>query len=278
MEMNPRAHYPRVDDKIITKRFCDAHGIPVPRTYAVIESLGDARHLMDRLAGRGEFVIKPSRGAGGRGVLVVVNVEGETFTTSAGEAIPLTEVKYHIASIAAGLYSLGGRPDRALVEERIRPHAVFEGLAVGGTPDIRIIVCRGKPAMAMVRLPTRASRGRANLHQGAVAAGIDIESGRTMGGVWRNRVVSVHPDTGRPIAGHVVPSWPLILSIAARLGEVLEMGYVGVDIVLDEAVGPVVLEANARPGLSVQIANRWGLLNAVVLSARGGDPPPRDFP
>ena len=68
---------------------------------------------------------------------------------------------------------------------------MFEPIAVGGTPDVRIILYRCVPVMAMVRLPTRESRGRANLHQGAVAAGIHLGSGRTHGGVCKDRAVSV---------------------------------------------------------------------------------------
>ena len=37
------------------------------------------------------------------------------------------------------------------------------------------------------------------------------------------------------------------------------MGYLGVDIVVDEDYGPLMLEMNARPGLSIQVANRRGL-------------------
>ena len=114
--------------------------------------------------------------------------------------------------------------------------------------------------MAMVRLPTRESRGRANLHQGAVAAGVHLRSGRTLGGVCKDRAVSVHPDTGQPIRGLQIPEWKNLLIAAMRLADELQMGYLGVDFVLDAVDGPVVLEANARPGLNIQVANRSGLL------------------
>ena len=45
-----------------------------------------------------------------------------------------------------------------------------------------------------------------------------------------------------------------------KLGDALELGYVGVDFVIDANDGPVVLEANARPGLAIQVAHRHGLL------------------
>jgi D-alanine-D-alanine ligase-like ATP-grasp enzyme len=62
------------------------------------------------------------------------------------------------------------------------------------------------------------------------------------------------------IAGVVVPDWPELLAAATKLSGVLELAYLGVDFVLDAQRGPVVLEANARPGLAIQIANRAGLL------------------
>lgn len=116
----------------------------------------------------------------------------------------------------------------------------------------------------MLRLPTKASKGRANLHQGAIAAGIDLKTGRTLGGVWHNRTIAIHPDTGLAIGGLNIPYWSRILTIAQNLSVALKMGYIGIDIVLDVREGPVVLEANARPGLAVQIANRIGLLKVLA--------------
>ena len=261
LPLNQRSRYPRVDDKALTKEICEAHGIRVPTTYALIERFGDIRRLAELLGDRQEFVIKPARGAGGRGVLVIAGHNGTNFETSHGDLLPLTEVRHHISTILSGLYSLGGRPDRTIVEQRIVRHPIFENLAFKGTPDLRIIVYRGVPVMSMLRLPTQASRGRANLHQGAIGAGVDLATGRTLGGVYKNRAVSTHPDTGARIDGVVIPNWTDALTISMKLSDALDLGYVGIDLVLDASLGPVVLEANARPGLAVQIANRCGLRN-----------------
>jgi alpha-L-glutamate ligase-like protein len=257
---NPRAHYPRVDDKLLTKQFCEPQGIPVPQTYAVIERQGDLRKFHQIVADHPEFVIKPCKGAAGRGIVVVTAHNQNLFTTAGGELIELADLRYHLETMLAGLYSLAGQPDRILVEERLIRHPIFAPIAVGGAPDIRVILYRFVPVMAMVRLPTHASRGRANLHQGAVAAGIDLQSGITLGGVCRDRAVTIHPDTHAPIAGIVVPHWLELLAAATKLAGVLELAYLGVDFVLDADRGPVVLEANARPGLAIQLANRAGLL------------------
>lgn len=264
---NSRANFPRVDDKLRTKFLCESRGIQVPQTYAIIEHQGEIRRFPELLGSRAEFVIKPAQGSAGRGILVIAQREATQYITSSGSSLAPDDLRYHLRTILSGLYSLGGRPDRAIIEQRIRPHSFFDQIAVGGTPDIRIILYRGVPVMGMVRLPTRASRGRANLHQGAAGAAVDLETGRTFGGVWRTRPVSVHPDTGRSIDGLQVPAWEVLIAAAMNLAEALDLSYLGVDLVLGAGVGPVVLEANARPGLAVQIANRRGLLPRLALVA-----------
>jgi len=259
-ELNPRCLYRLADDKVVTKSICKRQGIPVPQTYAVIERFGELQRLSEIVGDREEFVVKPARGAGGRGILVIVGQQNALFRTAKGQTVSVDDLRYHISTILSGLYSLGGQPDRVIVEQRIVPHPLFDRLAVGGTPDMRIIVFRGSPMIAMLRLPTRASKGRANLHQGAAASGIELDTGRTFGGVCRDRAITVHPDTGAPIGGHTIPHWGKMLDAAKNLSESIGMGYIGVDIVLDAHQGPAVLEANTRPGLSVQIANRAGLL------------------
>ncbi len=277
LQCNPRSHYPRVDDKRLTKGICETHGIPVPKTFAVIECHGDIQRFAEMTREHREFVIKPASGSEGRGIIVVAEHDGKTFVTAGEEKLPLADVEYHLSSTLSGLYSLGGQLDSVILEQRIIRHAVFEQVAVRGTPDIRVVLYRSVPVMAMVRLPTVASRGRANLHQGAVAAAVNLVTGTTFGGVCQDRVIATHPDTGAAIAGLQIPFWDRLLTAATRLADALEMGYIGVDFVLDANVGPVVLEANARPGLAIQIANRSGLrprldfINAQSPDALGPD-------
>ena len=270
---NPRRHYPRVDQKQQTKLICHQRQIPTPETYAIIERHGDVAKFLDFVGRRQEFVIKPGAGSEGRGILVVTRRQGTDFFSAGGHRHTLADVQYHLATILSGLNSLGGQPDCAIIEQRILPHPVFEKVAVDGTPDIRVVLYRGVPVMAMVRLPTKGSRGRANLHQGAAAAGIDFLSGRTFGGVCKDRAIATHPDTGHAIAGIEIPRWKDLLTAAMDLADALELGYLGVDFVLDARSGPVVLEANARPGLNIQVANRRGLWPR--LRFLDGQPPER---
>ena len=174
-----------------------------------------------------------------------------------------SEIEHHISNIVGGQYSLGGKPDTAIIEYCVRFDPVFDAVSYQGVPDIRVVVYRGYPAMAMVRLPTRASDGKANLHQGAVGAGVDMSRGVTLNGVLNDEVVDEHPDTGALVAGLEIPHWDFILQSAARGYEVTELGYLGVDMVIDRSKGPLILEMNARPGLNIQIANCEGLAGRV---------------
>ena len=251
---------PRVDDKYLTKQICHRHHIPVPETYALIERHGDVPKFLDLIGRRPEFVIKPAGGSEGRGIMVVVSHDGNEFVTAGHERWLFADMTYHLTTILSGLYSLAGQPDRIIIEQRIVRHPVFEAVAVDGTPDIRIVLYRCVPVIGHGAAPhTGVARPGQSAPRGR-GRRIHLESGRTCGGVCKDRAVSVHPDTGRPVAGLDIPGWHNLLIAAMKLADGLEMGYLGVDFVLDAAAGPVVLEANARPGLNIQVANRCGLL------------------
>jgi alpha-L-glutamate ligase-like protein len=259
---NPRRLYPLVDDKLKTKRLALEAGIAVPQLYGVIETQHDIRTLPD---------IVRSHGSAGDGIVVIAGRSGNRYRTISGDILDGEFLSHHLSNAINGQFSLGGVQDVVIVEYMVRFSQLFERISYQGVPDIRVIVFRGVPVMAMVRLPTRGSRGKANLHQGAVGAGIDIATGTTLDGVIGTEVVTHHPDTTHAIAGLRVADWDTILAIAARCYELTGLGYIGVDVVLDRDLGPLVLEMNARPGLAIQIANRQGLLRRLKICEERAD-------
>lgn len=262
-EQNPRRFYPRVDDKLLTKRLAEAAGIAVPALYAEVRTNHDAAHMRDILEPLTDFVVKPAHGAGGEGIFVIEGRSGSHFRKASGALATGEAIAHHVSNILSGMYSLGGRPDTAMIEQRVVFDPLFEKITYQGVPDIRTVVYRGVPIMAMVRLPTRLSDGKANLHQGAVGAGVNLATGCLLGGILRNEPLAQHPDTQNPIAGLRIPQWDELLVLAARCYELTGLGYLGVDIVLDAEAGPLMLELNARPGLGIQLANRAGLRTRV---------------
>lgn len=269
MEQNPRHLYPLADDKIRTKQIALAAGIEVPELYAVIRTQRDVRRLQDLVAKHDAFVIKPASGSGGDGILVLERIGG-SLRRPDRSIIDTEELGHHVSNILSGQYSLSGLPDRAMVEYRVQFDPLFEAVSYHGVPDIRIIVYLGYPVMAMVRLPTRQSDGKANLHQGAIGVGVNLATGTTLTGVIGNHLIEEHPDTLNPIAGIVIPKWDRVMKLAARSYDLFGLGYMGVDIVLDRDHGPMMLELNIRPGLSIQLANRSGLKERLALVDRNG--------
>ncbi len=258
---NPRSKYPLVDDKLKTKIIAQQHGATVPILIGVIEHQAEVKRIHKLVQKWQSFVIKPARGSGGKGILVISAHNNGVYEKPSGQVITSKDVERHISNALAGLFSLGGKNDVAVIENLIKfDDVAFSGFSFEGVPDIRVIVFKGYPVMAMMRCSTAVSEGKANLHQGAVGVGLDLATGKAVRAVQFNQPITHHPDTGRLLSELVVPNWQALLELAASAWEMTGLGYMGTDMVLDKDEGPMVLELNARPGLTIQIANGEGLL------------------
>lgn len=256
--LNPREMLPLVDEKIITKRLMAEHDIPSPVTYESITHRFELDKLKGMLSGYSSFVIKPSRGSGGGGIIVCRKMDDGKYRAGSDKIWGWEEIEYHVDEILSGAFALDERPDSAFFEELIIADSRLATFAEG-IPDIRFLVVHGVPILSMLRLPTKLSDGRANLHVGGVGVGVDMRNGLTKQGIFRGYLIKRHPDTRRLLAGFQLPHWEKMLRIAADCHKAVPLGYLGVDIVLDENKGPQVLELNARPGLQIQLANGVGL-------------------
>ncbi|MDJ0884291.1 MAG: sugar-transfer associated ATP-grasp domain-containing protein, partial [Desulfobacterales bacterium] len=192
---NPRRLYPLVDDKLKTKEIVEEAAIAAPRLLGVVRTQGNVRELGRFLADHEAFVMKPAKGSGGKGILVVTGKDGADFIKPSGSRIKLKAVERHASNTLSGLYSLGGNNDVAMIEEMVDFSDAFDGFTYQGVPDIRVIVFKGYPVMAMTRLSTSASDGKANLHQGAVGVGIDMADGKALKAVMFGQPLTHHPDT-----------------------------------------------------------------------------------
>lgn len=259
LKKNPRRLFPLVDDKLKTKELALLHNINVPNLYGKIECQHEVNKIFSIIQDRQSFVIKPAHGSGGRGIMVIKKHNNEKFISSSENIITKENIYKHITNILSGLYSLGGQTDIAIIEECINFTEEFNEYSYQGVPDVRIIVYRGFPIMGMIRLSTKASGGRANLHQGAVGVGINIKTGKAIQAVMNGKIVTHHPDTGADLSKLFIPNWKGHLLLACKSFEMTNLEYIGSDIVLDKNKGPMMLELNARPGLAIQIANGSGL-------------------
>ena len=253
------------DSKYKTKKVLNKAGIGVPRLIARFRGAEELEQ-MDWKKLDGNFVIKPVGGYGGEGILIIrKRIANFKFQMMDGRVVSDEDLKLHCMEILAGKYSLHGAPDSVIVEERIKIHPMFLSLTKSGTPDIGVVVYNRIPVMAFLRIPTEKSGGKANLQQGAIGLGVDLATGiTTFGVVGKEETITRILDLGkkrlRKVNGIKIPFWQETLETAIKTQRTIKgLGFTRVDIVLDKEKGPMVLEVNARPGLSIQICNRAGL-------------------
>jgi alpha-L-glutamate ligase-like protein len=242
------------DDKLETKKVLIENNIPTPAILATFYTRKDAREFDWDLPENG-FVIKPSRGYGGGGIIAFKQWRDGVGTTVSGQEYTIKQLESHIFNILDGAFSLQYQPDKAFIEERIIPGSFFKKIAPVGLADIRIIVFRHVPVMAELRVPTRQSFGKANIHLGALAVGIDMATGITTSAISKSRLIYFLPQSKKKTAGIKLPDWDKMLLLASQTQEIVGLGFTGVDLVIDDKKGPVILEVNARPGLQIQNAN-----------------------
>lgn len=263
---NKRSDYPLVDNKIKTHTLALENDISCPELYFTISSYGDLKDLHQKFKNRSSAVIKPACGSQGNGILVInsiswsENPNESLYSTSRKNNTSYADIEYHISSILSGLYSLSGTQDEVLVQEKLDSINELKRISYQGLPDIRVILFYGVPIMAMTRLPTKKSQGRGNLHQGAVGLGLKISDGSVNGAIQNNKLIDRHPDLDVSLFDLKVPQWLDVLKLASKCSTLVDIKYLGVDLVIDPNKGPMLLEMNARPGLSIQLANKAGLL------------------
>ena len=243
------------NSKLKTKHFLSARGIPVPKLYRVVKSHEDLNKL-DFGTLPGAVVIKPNMGSQGKGIIPFKSRKGYIFTTVSDKQIDVNEIKQHIIDIIDGRYSMGNIKDTAFFEQLIINHRTLAKYTWAGLPDIRVIMHNLVPVMAMLRLPTKESGGRANLSQGALGIGLDIATGRPTHINYKTKIINEIPDFGKFDADFKVPFWDEILNICAKSQYITNLGFLGCDIAIDNNNGPILIEINARPGTKIQIANK----------------------
>lgn len=260
---NPPSAIRLVNDKHATKLRLEQVGAPTSETIALVRDVRTLRR-MDLGAELGDaWALKPNQGLGGNGILIAADrVDGE-WRRHSGRAISEREVRHQVRMIIDGEFSGRGR-DAALVEPLIVAHPDMARLAHQGLPDVRVICTDDVPRLAMARLPTAASGGRANLHQRAIGAAVDLATGEITQALVGGRPVTTHPDTGTELVGAAIPFWDEIRDAAARCSSATGLRYLGVDVVVDVERGPLILEVNARPGLQIQNVTGHGLWETLL--------------
>lgn len=256
---NQREDYPLADNKLITKQLLEHEGVALPETYKVYGYFYELKKLASDLAEHNDFVIKPAMGSGGGGIVVISGRDknNQDFLAIDGTPYSIEDLRKHISDIIFGIYSFGLH-DEAIIEARIQQHPDIDLISPYGLADVRIIFCQHEPILAMIRLATKESHGTANLHQGAVGVGINIEVGVTQHATQEGKSITTHPDSGVPLIGVILPCWGDVMDVGIRIARKSPLKYIGIDIAISTD-GPRLLEINVRPGIEIQNANDCGM-------------------
>jgi alpha-L-glutamate ligase-like protein len=253
------------DNKILTKEILIQENIPNPLLLGKIENEKELE-AFDWNQLPKSFVMKPVHGSQGAGIEIFYNKdENGNWITTQGERTSLEEIQIKAQEILDGKYSLSGDQDQVFFEERVKTHKALSNFTHKGAPDIRVVIFNQVPVMSYIRFPTKESKGKANMIQGAVGTGIDIASGITTtstygkGNGGKGVPIEFVPGTKLRFQGVKIPYWNKILTYACQTLKACQLNFGAVDFLLDNEQGPVVVEINARPGLSIQIVNRDGL-------------------
>jgi alpha-L-glutamate ligase-like protein len=267
--MNARYKYTKLNkasakrfgfSKLRTKELLAEHNIPSAKLYHVFESLDDLEEV-NWATIPAPFVIKPASGSAGKGILVITKKIANKleWRNHDGEVVTQADLNYHVTNILDGEFSTWGDQHRAMIEEMIIAHPSVAKYAHSGTPDIRVIIFNSVPVMAMARIPTKESGGRANLDKGAIALGIDLATGISTHGLYgKSQTITHFPGTKKKVNGIRFPYWEKSLEIAVKAANAAGYNFMGADIFISDK-GPMIVELNGFPGLSIQLANRTGL-------------------
>ncbi len=247
--------------KYATKILLLNEGINTAKVYGILATIEDVNEFpWDTL--QGDFVIKPTNGHGGKGVIAFKKKlkTKDVWIDVVNNRWSFEELKIHCYDILEGQYSSHGASPKIIIEQRVISHPRLLKYSYKGTPDLRIIIFNSVPVMGYMRLPTEESGGRANQNQGALGVGIDIGSGlTTYATAHKTDLIKYLPGTNIELRGIQVPYWKKCLKTAVKASNAAGLVYAGVDLFIDEKEGPMVVELNYRPGLSIQIANQAGL-------------------
>jgi hypothetical protein len=243
-----------VSNKVLFADWCERNGLPHPPLFLVFHEgrltwAADAERLLPHC----DLFGKPLNGRGGHGAErwdcvgdgLYRNVAGQTLTT---EAL--------VARFAAR-----SREKGYLVQPRKVNHPALADLSNGALVTIRVMTLRDEkggfePTEAAIRMARGSNRTVDNFHAGGIAAPVDLASGvvgraTDMGLRPQSRWHDVHPDSGAPIAGRVIPQWQEILALAVRAhGVFRDRVAVGWDIALLPD-GPYLIEGNGSPDADI---------------------------
>lgn len=235
-KLNPGSAKKYGFSKLRTKALLAEHRINTAQIYHIFENLDD----IDTIEWNNiqtPFVIKPASGSAGKGIIIIEKkIQNKAvWITNEKDTLSEEDLNLHITNILDGEFSTWGSHHKAIVEEKISGHPTLAKYSYRGTADIRVVVFNSVPVMAMLRIPTKESAGKANLDKGAIGLGIDLATGITTHGIiGKGEKITHFPNSKKKVNGIKIPYWNRVLELAVRAANAAGYVFMGADIFIDE--------------------------------------------
>lgn len=286
-EFNPQKGIRLANNKNQTKKFLIQRGIPVPQTLFHFKSRQSWLSFNFNDFHNPTFVIKPNKGSKWTWIFVIkewrkssinnnkdnkknsnlskiinwINVlfqREEKILDSWYEFliwntwITEQELKKEVVGIFDGKYSSTNRADTIILEDRLIPWPWFEEFCEYGLADMRVILFNLVPIIAMLRMPTKESWGKANLAQWGIGLWLDIVTGKitSLYRRWQS-YTNEFPSEWKHFKNKKIPYWQEIIQYSANAQYFVNIWYLWMDRVITKK-WPKLLEINARAGLEIQ--------------------------
>lgn len=156
------------------------------------------------------------------------------------------------------------KADDWFLSEAMKQHSYLDAIYDKTVNTIRFITLKEpetgkiKVFFAVQRIGTKDTIPVDNGSRGGLVANIDLETGQLSEArcLHNRNVYKVHPDSGAPIEGVIIPNWNKMKEEMLKLAEKLPyMHFIAWDILVTEE-GHCIIEANTSSG--VNIIQLWG--------------------
>jgi hypothetical protein len=264
-------------DKIVFHIFMRGLGLPTPKLYAIyspfhrllndVPCITELNAMTDFIKNRISypFFAKPISGAHGVGGIAVnsFNPGNDTLLIRTGQQVPVHDFVANLLQVDKSGY---------LFQECLMPHPAIKEICGDSLSSVRMIVFLSDDGPRLLRAIWKIPRGLnmtdnfAHGTSGNLLGQIDLKSGsvvEVVQGVGASRsLAKVHPDTGKPLTGVILPNWEdsvkICLSTAMALPGLRLQSW---DVAMCPD-GPLLIEVNATGDLDlVQYAYRAGFFN-----------------
>jgi hypothetical protein len=215
-----------------------------------IKRPGGLEEIVEKIDSEQELFLKPVRGRGGRGSMVMVR-NGKAWDGYRSD-LDHSKPDFSLGSLEL-LTRLAGSGHNPvwLLQRRARNHPAIR--AIFGQALVCIRVVSGIQGDEVVCLGSVLCFGAADsiVSQNGLTVAIDLETGR-LGRAFQSsesqEFLPRNPDNGVQIEGFLLPDWTALLStVSAAHRQFPEYPFLGWDMALSET-GPAVIEANGNFG------------------------------